>query len=166
MQDGLELKTIGADGIERALDKADRYRLLNDPQQAESICQDVLEVEPDNERARRTLLLTLTDQFADSTVPSRIKQARELAASLGTDYDRAYYRGIVAEREARALLGRGPAASFAYELFRRAITEYERAADHRPAGDDDALLRYNACVRTIRAHSLRPPPDDRELPLE
>ena len=34
-----------------ALEKALRYRLLNEPVEAESICRDVLEVDPDNQAA-------------------------------------------------------------------------------------------------------------------
>ena len=58
-----ELKTLAAEAIPRSLEKAERYRLLNEPAEAESICCDILAVEPDNQQAIVTLLLALTDQF-------------------------------------------------------------------------------------------------------
>lgn len=44
-----ELKPLSEGAIPKALKKAERYRLLNEPRQAESICQDVLSIDPDNE---------------------------------------------------------------------------------------------------------------------
>ena len=58
-----ELKTLSPEAVPRALEKAERYRLLNEPGEAESICLDALDVEPDNQEALVTLLLALTDQF-------------------------------------------------------------------------------------------------------
>ena len=43
------LKPISPEAIPEALQKAERYRLLNEPAQAESLCQDVLAVEPNNQ---------------------------------------------------------------------------------------------------------------------
>ena len=45
---GVELKRISQAALPAALAKAERYRLLNEPEQAESICRDVLAVEPKN----------------------------------------------------------------------------------------------------------------------
>lgn len=47
-----ELKPLSKKAIPRAIEKADRYRLLNEPSDAESICLDVLAVDPENQRAR------------------------------------------------------------------------------------------------------------------
>ena len=58
-----ELKTLHAEALPRALEKAERYRLLNEPSEAESICLDVLAIDRDNQAALVTLLLALTDQF-------------------------------------------------------------------------------------------------------
>ena len=58
-----ELKKMSREGIRRALGKVERYRLLNEPWEAESICQDVLQAEPDNQEALISLLLAMTDQF-------------------------------------------------------------------------------------------------------
>ena len=58
-----ELKRLSADAIPAALEKALRYRLLNDPAEAESICHDVLRIDPENQQALVNLLLALTDRF-------------------------------------------------------------------------------------------------------
>ena len=52
-------------------------------------------------------------------------------------------------------------------LFLSRIT-YEEAMKLRPPGNDDAILRWNNCVRTIeRNHEICPPPDEpREQMLE
>jgi len=60
------LKSISHDSVSGALAKAERYRLLNEPVEAESICRDILEIEPDNQQALISLLLALTDQVADN----------------------------------------------------------------------------------------------------
>ncbi|HEY7685110.1 MAG TPA: hypothetical protein VH833_03275, partial [Gemmatimonadales bacterium] len=83
------LKRITRDGIPRALEKAERYRLLNEPGDAESICLDILEVEPDNQRALVALLLARTDQFPSAHGP-HIASAREVLPRLVSDYERAY----------------------------------------------------------------------------
>ena len=160
------LKRIGEGAVEAALDKAERYRLLNDPAQAESICLDVLEVDASNQQAKRTLLLALTDQFAAVTVSSRVKMARALAAELTDEYERVYYEAIVWEREGRSYLAKGLSGAFAYECLREAMSRFERAEAIRPPGNDDALLRWNSCVRTVRDHDLHPREDTGELPLE
>ena len=50
--------------------------------------------------------------------------------------------------------GCGPQA---YEWLREAMDWYEKAEAIRPAGNDDALLRWNACARLImRDHHLVP----------
>src|ERR1700756_2935263 len=99
---GVELKRISQAALPAALAKAERYRLLNEPEQAESICRDVLAVEPQNQTALTTLLLALTDQFhAGST--SAVRGAEEVLAAIGGEYQKVYYAGIVRERWALAL---------------------------------------------------------------
>lgn len=166
MSRSLELKRIGSGAVERALDKADTYRLLNEPGQAESICLDVLAVDPENVRARRTLLLALTDQFADLSSRSKAEEARSLAGKLPTEYERHYYRGLVEERLGRACISRGAPGEFAYEHLEDALGHYEAAEKVRPSGDDDAILRWNACVRSIRELRLSPRGEEGEPPLE
>ena len=164
--DDLELKKIGEDAVERAIGKAEQYRLLNDPEQAESICLDVLAVEADNQRAKRILILALTDQFADKATSSRVKLAREHAKSLTDEYEQLYYRGLIHEREARAYLAKGLLGSFAYESFEDAMELFEEAMGKRPKGHDDTILRWNSCLRTVKALDLEPRGPEDELPLE
>jgi hypothetical protein len=45
----VELKRLSAEGIPAALEKALRYRLLNEPAEAESICHDVPHIDPENQ---------------------------------------------------------------------------------------------------------------------
>jgi hypothetical protein len=81
----LELKPITKDGIPNALEKAIRYRLLNDPWQAESICRDVLRTEPGNQAAVMTLVLSITDQF-EGEYRTSLHQALELVAQIEDSY--------------------------------------------------------------------------------
>jgi len=155
MSSELPLKSIAQDGIAKAIEKAEHYRLLNEPEEAESICHDVLAVDPANQRALRTLVLALTDQFAgDKWGDEAIRQAEKLT----DEYERVYYTGIVIERQARARLRTLAGTITAYDDFRAAMTWYERAEQIRPSGNDDALLRWNSCVRTIRHYRLQPAP--------
>jgi hypothetical protein len=166
MTGAFELKKISPDGIPHALEKAERYRLLNDPQQAESICLDVLAVDGDNQDALRILILSLTDQFTASA-GGNAQDARKQISKLSDEYERAYYTGLVHERETRAYLERkNVVRSAAYDGFRQAMEWYERAEELRPPGNVDAVLRWNSCVRAIERERLEPEPDHRELPLE
>src|SRR5687767_12461093 len=99
------LKPISREGIEEALKKAERYRLLNEPQLAESICQDILDLEPGNAEAIKTKLLAITDQF-DKYSSAHVTSARRLLPSLLNEYDREYYEGIICERLGNAFLHR------------------------------------------------------------
>jgi hypothetical protein len=155
-----ELKRLHREAVPRALEKAERYRLLNEPEQAESICRDILSVEPGNQQALVSLLLALTDQFERGLA---VREARELVPRLGDPYERAYYEGLICEREARARLEHGgPGSGFAaYEWFYEAMRCYERAEAIRPAGNDDAMLRWNTCARALmRYPQLVPAPKD------
>ena len=132
--DRFHLKPMSKDAVPAALAKAERYRLLNEPGEAESICLDILEIDPDNEEALVMLLLALTDQFPHDPSSKTVARAHELATSLRDDYDRAYYSGIVRERRAKAVLQRDRfgAATAAFEWLQEAMTWYERAEAIRP----------------------------------
>lgn len=164
-----ELKRLSKEAIPAALEKAERYRLLNEPGEAESICLDVLVVDPENQQALITLLLALTDRFERGYGVSDT-QAKELLSRMKSDYDRAYYTGIVAERRGKAKLRQNtPDCRFqAYDLFRDAMDWFEKAEKVRPLGHDDALLRWNTCARIIARNSLvgREPEERIEFPLE
>ena len=159
-----QLKVLRAAAIPAALERAERYRLLNEPTQAESICLDVLEADPDNQQALILLLLSLTDQSSNAHARSR---ASALLPRIGDEYHRAYYQGIVYEREARAQLHRSApgGGSTAYHLLREAMRCYETAENIRPADNDDALLRWNTCARTIMSEHLQPSPADDSITM-
>jgi hypothetical protein len=163
-----ELKKLSKDAIPAALEKAMRYRLLNEPGEAESVCHDVLSIDPENQQAMVTLLLAVTDRFGKGYNVG-VTQAQDVASRLKDAYERAYYSGIVRERQAKAQLYQGhPGSGFeAYEFLREAMAYYEKAEAIRPAENDDAILRWNACARIIMGNRLVPRPEERiELPLE
>ena len=156
------LKRISRAGVERALEKAERYRLLNEPTDAESICLDIREVDPENQRALVALLLARTDQFQSARGASAAA-AREVLPLLTDDYQRAYYAGIICERWAKARHARGTPGSGAmvYQSLREAMEWYEKAEALRPPGNEDSLLRWNACARLIAGHpELKPGVED------
>jgi len=163
------LKPLAHAAIPRAIERAERYRLLNEPLEAESICLDVLATEPGHRQALITLLLALSDQFEDA-LSDTVVRAQEVLAQLSDEYERAYYTGLICERRAKAQLRRaGPGSGYtAFASFQEAMDWYERAEARRPAGNDDALLRWNTCARILdRRPDLVPVPEDRsEPPLE
>lgn len=163
-----ELKPISKESIPRALEKVERYRLLNEPAEAESICRDILKIDPDNQDALIMFILTLTDQF-NQGVSGR--EAHALVPHIKDDYKREYYRGIILEREAKAALSRAlPGSNFdAYEWLEDAMEAFEKADNLSASDNDDAILRWNACARTIERYKLAPRPpvtSGLHLPLE
>ncbi len=157
-----ELKPLSPKSLPAALDKALRYRLLNEPMQAESICRDILRVDPQHRQALITLVLALTDQFGES-LSKAFGEARKAVERLPDGYDRSYYHGIVCERRANAhFRRRGPGSgAVAYDWYRQAMEHYERAGELAEADNADAALRWNTCVRMLRRHGdLKPPPEE------
>ena len=163
-----DLKPITREGVPAALQKAERYRLLNDSSAAESICLDVLEVDPENQSALVTLLLAITDQFG-AELSQGVLRAQALLPRLRDEYKRAYYAGIVLERRAKARLGGHTlgAEDAAAEWLHDAMAWYEKAEAMRPAGNDEAILRWNTCARVLsrfgvasRAREYEPVLDD------
>jgi hypothetical protein len=150
-----ELKPLSREAIPAALEKAVRYRLLNEPAEAESICLDVLKADAENQEALITLLLAVTDRFTKGYGVSDT-QARELLGRIKSEYERAYYSGIVAERRAKVKLTQNtPDCRFqAFDLFQEAMSWFEKAEKIRPPGHDDALLRWNTCARIIERNKL------------
>jgi hypothetical protein len=161
-----ELKPLSRQAIPGAIEKAVRYRLLNEPGEAESICHDVLCVDPENQEALVILLLAMTDRFGRNYGVGAL-QAEEVLARLQDPYERAYYAGIIAERQAKGQLLRGGFAFQVSETLREAMAWYEKAEAIRPPGNDDALLRWNACARMIMRNNLSDRIEESmELPLE
>jgi len=146
------LKALSHDSIGGALAKAERYRLLHEPTQAESICRDILDIEPDNQEALIWLVLAQTDQI--SLDKRAFQKAVASAEKLKGAYERAYYTGIAWERRARALHQESSMGTkhSVYEWIAKALHCFEEAEHLRPAGNDDALLRWNTCVRFLRQH--------------
>jgi hypothetical protein len=156
-----ELKRLAKESIEPSLEKAEHYRLLNQPRLAESICLDILEIEPGNQQASVILLLALTDQFKQSSTRAS-KQAIELANSLKDEYSKVYYSVIIHERQgAAALSSNSPGADFdAYEWYREAMDFYDKANEINHGENDDPILRWNTCARIIMEHHLTERPDE------
>lgn len=156
-----ELKKIRAEAVPRALERIERYRLLNQPRVAESICHDVLAVDTDNQQALVGLVLALTDQF-ELEAKTGVNAALEYVPRLSGDYAQAYYAGIVWERHAKARLNRGyPGAQFdAFDELQRALGLFDKAHELSPADDDDAILHRNACLRVIDRNQLGPRPQE------
>lgn len=148
-----ELKPLHHDAVPAALEKANRYRLLNQPGAAESIYLDILAIDPDNQEALKNIVLAMSDRFGKDYA---VGDARitEYVTRIKSDYERTYYTGIMYERRAKALLVKGGVG--AYELFRQAMDCFETAESMRPAGNDDAILRWNGCARVIIRNNLEP----------
>lgn len=159
----MKLKPISKTAIPQALAKATRYRLLNEPAQAESICRDVLLADPANQDAVYTLILSLADLFGHKGATT-MGEVLKLTEQLGDDYLRDYARGIIFERCATATLeGHAHHASYiAYEYLQQAMTWFELAEKVRPEGNEDPILRWNACVRMMEQHNLRPLPEEEQ----
>ena len=156
------LKTLNKEALPAPIKKAEHYRNLNEPSPAESICLDVLEVDPENQQALVILLLALTDQFAHYT-SVLFKKACEILPRLDDEYSRLYYEGIILERQAKALASRStPSANHkAYHGYCQAMELFEKALAIRPPKNDDAILRWNSCARTLmRKQDLQPAPDE------
>jgi tetratricopeptide (TPR) repeat protein len=163
-----ELKPISRDAIPRANQKAERYRLLNQSWAAESICLDILDVDPNNQQVLVMLVLALTDLHS-GVAASGVKRAKEYLARIEDEYQRTYYSGMVAERRGQTLLSQGGMGSgaMAYDSLREAMELYEKAEAIRPPGNDDAILRWNTCARVLSGNShLAPAADSYEPALE
>jgi hypothetical protein len=154
MREEFRLKPISKEAIPRAIQKAERYRLINQSWAAESICRDILEIDPENQQVLVMFILALTDQLAEGHGHA-MNTVRETLPRITDEYRRAYYTGIALERSGQSLVQRGGMGSsaMAYDAFRDAMTWYERAEARRPAGNDDAILRWNTCARLISGNA-------------
>jgi hypothetical protein len=152
------LKPISRESIPRAIQKAERYRLINQSWAAESICLDILDIDPDNQQVLIILVLALTDQLARGH-GTLMKTVHDTLPRINDPYQRAYYTGITLERSGQAHLHQGGMGSgaMAYDALREAMGWYEKAEAIRPAGNDDALLRWNTCARLIASNSSLAP---------
>ena len=161
-----QFKTISRDAIPLALEKAERYRLLDEPAQAESVCRDILAVDPQNQDALVMMLLALTDQFRTGS-PECFNEALAVVPKLRGEYHQLYYSGIIWERrgQARAIEGRPGSTGVAYGWICRAMEYYERAERLRPPANDDPLLRWNSCLRLCQRYDLHAEPEESYEPV-
>jgi hypothetical protein len=142
------LKPISRGAGVAALEKALRYRLLNEPMEAESICLDVLQAEPANQEAMVTLVLARTDLF-DEEYTSAFERAKWVLPKLSSEYDRAYYEGVIFERWAKAQTARRVPAHVVTGWYLQAMRCFERAEKLAEADNPDAILRWNSCARQL-----------------
>jgi hypothetical protein len=148
-----QLKSISKAGIAEALAKVELYRYLNEPEESESICRDILAVDPQQQLALRLLGLSITDQFTGG-VSDRCREAEEAFQKLKDKYEQLYYMGLLQERRAKAQLRAGHLPHAIYPLLERALQCFAEAEKIRPAGNDDAILRWNRCVRLLQTPSV------------
>ena len=160
-----QLKSISKAGIPEAVSKVELYRYLNEPEEAESICRDILVASPDHQLALRMLGLAITDQFTGGA-SDRYGEAHSIFQSLHDPYERHYYSGLLQERRAKAQLHSGCAAHILLPLIEEALHHFTEAEKIRPAGNDDSILRWNRCVRLLQSHpefhAVQPGPGDFE----
>ncbi len=145
----LSLKSLGTRDLDAALEKAEQYRALNEPEEAESICRDILAQSPDHQLALRTLGLALTDRF-DRGWSSFFDESLAIFKRLASPYEAVYYAGVAWERCAKAQLEHGQAHNAAHS-FEHALELFQEAEEIGPKSTPDPILRWNRCVRAIKA---------------
>jgi len=155
MPSSFAFRLLSKDSIPDAIKKAERYRMLGEPDEAESVCLDILQVDPDNQEARVDLILAITDQFGRERRP-RVDLAMKVVGELTDEYQRAYYEAVVLEREARVHIDLETPPVLVFLRYCEAMDKFASAATIRPPGDDSAIIRWNACVRAIRRRQMQP----------
>lgn len=162
-----ELKTLSPDAVPAALEKANCYRLLKEPFEAESICLDILKIDPGNKEAFILLLLSLTEQFEIEMADSFLK-AKEVWEKFEDDYRKNYYWGVICEKMAKAHMKKDmpTSAGSAYEWFQKAMEAYDTAIEKSVTGNDDAVLHWNTCARILMNHpEIHPKDHDSQEPM-
>jgi hypothetical protein len=149
----IELKPLKPEAISAALDKAKRYRLLNEPDEAESICLDILAGNPDHQEALIVLLLALTDKFRHSGINPAFAQAQEIVPNLANSYSKSYYLGVIFERRAKFHLKQGGpgAGTAAYDWFVKAMEAFSEALSADDPKNQEAVVRWNSCARILNS---------------
>lgn len=146
----LKLKPISQACIAEAISKAEVYRYLNEPGEAESICRDILAVEPANQTALRLLGLAITDQFTGE-ISDHYSEAEVIFRGLTSEYERVYHLGLLQERKAKSQLRSGRPPHTVLPIFEEAMNYFEAAEKISPPHTDDAILRWNRCVRLLES---------------
>ncbi len=149
-----DLKTITSESIPEALKKAERYRLLGEPDDAESICLDILAVDPENQQALITMILALSDKFSMGDLSPSYEKARELVDKLDTARGKTYYLGILYERRAKHYLKKGGPGSeeASYGWFIKAMDAFDQALTECDPPNQGAILRWNSCARILNSN--------------
>ena len=165
-----KLRTISKSAIPEAISKVVLYRNLNEPEESESICHDVLAVDPENQTALRLLGLSITDQFTGHA-SDRYAEVEGIFEKLTDPFERLYCAGLLHEHRAKAQLRTGRPPQALVPWFEKAMACFEEAEKLAPAGNDDAILRWNRCARILQglpveeeetafeAHDASPVPD-------
>ncbi len=159
----LKLHDIRISAVDKALEKAKQYRSLLEPEIAESICLDMLNIDPENQAVLVVYILALLDQLSRTENQTQIKTIEGTIEKLTSQYQRFYYTGLLNERRARHLLTQTMSHSFAYDYFIEALSYYQKAVDRCPEKNDEAILRWNSCIRTIDKEKLKPRRDSEDL---
>ena len=159
----LKLHDIHTGAIKKALKKAKQYRSLLEPEIAESICLDILHIDENNQEALVVYILALTDQFHHTEKQTQVKAIQKAIEKLDSQYHRCYYSGLLKERRARFLISQPMSHSFAYEYFIEALEDYQQASEIRPENNDEAILRWNSCIRIIQQEKLKPRLDSEDI---
>ena len=159
----LELHDIRINAVGEALAKAKQYRSLLEPEIAESICLDVLNIDPENQDVLIIYILALCDQISRTEKQTQIKMIERTIEQLTSQYKRYYYSGLLNERRARHLITQAMSHSFAYDYFYEALKFYQQAIDRCPDQNDEAILRWNSCIRTIEKEKLKPRRDSEDI---
>ena len=156
-----DLKPLDEDAIPNAIDRAKQYRSLLQPWHAESICRDVLAVEPNNQQNLIILFLAITDQFGSEKRGKKMSDAEVILDQLKDEFQQDYAKGIMYERLASAALNMGGVRSgyIAYYHLLDALKWYDKSIKS-PEKSQESVLRWNTCVRMIDQFNLNPAPDD------
>ena len=162
----LKLHDIRISAVESALNKAKQYRSLLEPEIAESICLDILNIDTNNQAVLVVYILALSDQISRTENQTQIKTIERTIEKLESQYQRFYYSGLLSERRARHLLTQAMSHSFAYDYFFEALEFYQQAIDRCPEKNDEAILRWNSCIRTIENEKLKPRQDSEDLMVD
>ena len=118
-------------------------------------------MEPDHNEALIVLILAMSDNLDDGYRISD-KRIEDLLEKLESDYERAYYTGLVAERRGLAKIrSQNPGSSYvAYECLTTAQRHFEEAIKLSHSTGGEATLRWNTCARLIERNNLAPRPDE------
>lgn len=159
----MDLKILETGEIDAALAAAEACWSRSEVEVAQSICQDILEADPDHPTALELLFLSRVALLSKG-LPKGVERAQELIPRFGSEFDRAFFSGVLRETQARYLLERrGRHSSFvAYSWFRHAMDDFDEASTKDP-NRPEPRLHWNACLRTLQANpQCVPAPEEME----